>query len=151
MKIREELARRAGAGTPIRLGVAGAGAFGRWVITQCWHVPGMAVVVVADPETERALKVYAEAGRSREDVVVTASASAAADAVSRGKSAIVPDGDLLAECPLDVVMDATGAVEPGASTCYRALMAGKHVVTVNAAADCIVGPILRRTADAAGV
>src|SRR5437867_2048233 len=110
MKIRGELARRSAAGTPIRVGVVGAGAYRRWVITQCAHIPGMSVAVVADPDVERALKVYAETGRSREDAVVATSAAAATDAVSRGKPAIVPDGDLLAECPVDVVMDATGAV-----------------------------------------
>jgi predicted homoserine dehydrogenase-like protein len=149
MRIRDELARRAAAGMPIRVGVAGSGAYGRWVITQCARIPGLAVAVVADPETQRALAVYEAAGWSREDVIVAASAPAASDAIARGQPVVVPEGDLLAECPVDVVMDATGVVESGASTGYRSLLAGKHFVTVNAAADCVFGPILRRTADAA--
>jgi predicted homoserine dehydrogenase-like protein len=62
----------------------------------------------------------------------------------------VPEGDIVPECPVDVVVDATGYPETGASIGYRTLLAGKHLVSVNAEADSLIGAILRRTADAVG-
>jgi predicted homoserine dehydrogenase-like protein len=150
MVIREELLRRAAVGTPIRVGVVGAGPFGLWVSSQVAHTAGMKLCVVADRIPEKALAIFEAAGYSREDVVVGESAHAVFDAAIRGRPAVVPEGDIVAECPVDVVVDATGYPETGASLGHRTLLAGKHLVSVNVEADCLIGAILRRTADAVG-
>jgi predicted homoserine dehydrogenase-like protein len=110
----------------------------------------MKLCVIADYLPDKALAVFQAAGYAREGVVVVESAQAVFDAAARGRPAILPDGDMVPECPVDVVVDATGYPETGASLGYRALMAGKHLVSVNVEADCLIGPILRRTADAVG-
>jgi predicted homoserine dehydrogenase-like protein len=149
--IKDELARRAAAGSPIRIGVVGAGMFGTWLITQAARVRGMTVSVVADLGPDRARTVYETAGRSRDDIVTASSVGGVADAMAAGKAAVVADAALLADCPLDVVVDVTGAPDIVAAVGYRSLLARKHFVTVSSEADVVFGALLRRTADAAGV
>ena len=149
--IKDELARRAAAGTPIRVGVVGAGTFGTWVITQAARVQGLTVSVVADVNLDRARAVYEAAGRSRDDIVEASSVGAVADAMERGKAVVVADAALLPECPLDGVGDMSGVPDVTASVGYRSLLARKHFVTVSSEGDVVFGALLRRTADAAGV
>jgi predicted homoserine dehydrogenase-like protein len=63
---------------------------------------------------------------------------------------VVPDGGLLAELPLDVVVEATGDPEVGAANAVAAIDAGKHLVMVTKEADSVIGPLLARRAAAAG-
>jgi predicted homoserine dehydrogenase-like protein len=149
--IKDELARRAAAHTPIRVGVVGAGMFGTWLITQASRIRGMTVSVVADVNIERATEVYEATGRSREDIIEASSVGAVADAMARGKAVVVADAALLPECPLDVVGDMSGIPDVTASVGYRSLLARKHFVTVSSEGDVVFGALLRRTADAAGV
>jgi predicted homoserine dehydrogenase-like protein len=149
--IKDELARRAAAGNPIRVGVVGAGMFGTWLITQASRVRGMTVSIVADLNLDRATAAYEAAGRPRDVVVAASSVGTVADTMARGKSVVVEDAALLPDCPLDVVADVTGAPDVTAAVGYRSLLARKHFVTVSSEGDVVFGALLRRTADAAGV
>jgi predicted homoserine dehydrogenase-like protein len=142
---------REAAGHPIRGGVIGAGSFGANVVTTMAAAPGMLAAAVADLNVEAAIEAYLAAGHVRDDVLVTGRAGAAADGIRAGKPVVVPDGALLAELPLDAVVDSTGVPETGADLAARSLRAGQHVVMVNVEADIVVGPALRRLADASGV
>ena len=64
-----------------------------------------------------------------------------------GKSA----GPASVACDVDIVIEATGSVEAGASNALRAIEHGRHVIMVTVEADVVVGPILQRKAEAAGV
>ena len=142
---------RAAAGRPILTGVIGAGDFGADVVTTMAQAPGMVAAAVADLDVEAAIGAYCAAGHARADVVSTERASVAADAVRAGRPVAVPDGALLAELPLEAVVDSTGVPDTGADLAARCLRAGQHVVMVNVEADIVVGAALRRIADAAGV
>lgn len=142
---------RAAAGTPIRTGVIGAGAFGANVVTTMAEAPGMTAAAVADLNVEAAIAAYLSAGHVRDEVLVATRAGDAADGVRAGRPVVVPDGALLAELPLDAVVDSTGVPETGADLAARSLRAGQHVVMVNVEADVVVGAALRRLADASGV
>jgi predicted homoserine dehydrogenase-like protein len=148
--IHEELSRLQAAGTPIRVGIVGAGPYGLWIGNQVSRTPGMELCIVADHTAEKAIAIYTKSGFSREDITVVDSTSKACDAISRGRRVVLTEGDLVPECSVDVVVDATGYPESGASIGYRTLMAGKHLVSVNSEADCLIGPILRRIADRVG-
>ena len=52
---------------------------------------------------------------------------------------------------MDILIEATGSVEAGASNALRAIEHGRHVIMVTVEADVVVGPILQRKAEAAGV
>jgi predicted homoserine dehydrogenase-like protein len=143
-------ARQAG-GRPILSGVAGAGSFGATVVATMAQAPGMAAAAVADLDAAAAIGAYRSAGHAPADILCTERVGAAADAVRAGRPVVVPDGALLAELPLDAVVDSTGVPESGAALAARCLRAGQHVVMVNVEADVVVGAALRRIADAAGV
>jgi predicted homoserine dehydrogenase-like protein len=138
-------------GRPILTGVIGAGSFGANVVTTMAHAPGMAAAAVADLNAEAAISAYCAAGHARAEIVCTEQPAAAADAVRAGRPVVVPDGSLLAELPLEAVVDSTGVPDAGAAMASRCLRAGQHVVMVNVEADIVAGAALRRIADAAGV
>ena len=74
------------------------------------------------------------------------------DAAARGTVAVTADpAAICAAESVDVVIEATGEVEFGASVVLDALGSRKHVVLVNAELDATVGPMLKRKADDAGV
>jgi ABC-type glycerol-3-phosphate transport system substrate-binding protein len=129
----------------------GQAAFLTAIVATTTQAPGMAAAAVADLDVEAAIAAYGAAGYARADVVHTERASAAADAVLAGRPVVVPDGTLLAELPLEAVVDSTGVPDVGADLAARCLRAGQHVVMVNVEADVVVGAALRRIADAAGV
>jgi predicted homoserine dehydrogenase-like protein len=138
-------------GRPILSGVVGAGSFGANVVTTMARAPGMVAAAVADLDVEAALGAYGTAGHARADILCTERATTAADAVRSGRPVVVPDGALLAELPLDAVVDSTGVPDTGAALAARCLRAGRHVVMVNVEADVVVGAALRRLAEANGV
>ena len=142
---------RDAAGKPIRTGVMGAGAYGVGLVAQLAQAPGMVPAAVADLDVDAARDAYVAAGFSEQDVVRAENAGAAADAVRAGRPVVVPDGVLLAELPLEAVVDSTGVPDAGAEVAACCLRAGQHVIMVNVEADVVVGAALRRLADANGV
>jgi predicted homoserine dehydrogenase-like protein len=149
--IRRALAARAQENRQIRTGVMGAGDFGTSLIAQLGSAPGFFPAAVADRVVQRGVDAYVAAGFAREDVRVAEGASGASEAIMVGKPVVVPDGAILAELPLEVMVDSTGDANTGAGVGARCLRAGQHVVMVNVEADIVVGAALRRIADASGV
>lgn len=146
------LERRAADGFPVHVGIIGTGKFGGGLIAQLSHMRGMAISVVADIDPERAKRVLVASGVDEGDIQLVDSMSAINDAIHADKTAVVPDGLLVAHCDyVDVVVEATGVPEVGARMAYEAITHGHHVVMVNVEADVTIGPILRRLADSAGV
>lgn len=62
MSVRSRLEALERAGTPIRVGLVGAGQMGRGFIAQVAGIPGMETVAVADMDPERGLNAFREAG-----------------------------------------------------------------------------------------
>jgi predicted homoserine dehydrogenase-like protein len=74
------------------------------------------------------------------------------DAIRKNRPAITDDPMLLCQAEgIDAVVEATGEVEFGAHVVLEAIKHGKHVILMNAELDAVVGPILKRYADKAGV
>jgi predicted homoserine dehydrogenase-like protein len=138
-------------GTPLRVGMVGAGFMARGIALQILTAtPGMRLVAIANRTLERAVDAFGQAGADRvEEVRSTPELERAA---SRGVPAVTRDPLLLAEArDVDVLVEVTGAVENAAPVVVRAIEAGKHVVLMNAELDGTIGPLLRRRADRAGV
>jgi predicted homoserine dehydrogenase-like protein len=138
-------------GTPIRVGMIGAGFMGQGLGNQIVNsVPGMRLSAVYNRRPERAFHVYRYAGC--DDVVTASTQSTLDDAVRRGMPAVAEDP--LAICrsgEIDVVVDVTGSVEFGAQIILEAFRFGKPVVLMNAEVDSTIGPILRVYAKKHGV
>lgn len=145
------LRQREEAGRPVRVGMIGAGFMARGVANQIVNsTPGMVLSVIANRTPANAERAYREAGV--EDVVNAGSAAQLDAALAAGKAVVTDDPLLVARADgIDVILEATGAVEYGAHVVLEAIKHGKHVVLLNAELDGTVGPILKAYADANGV
>ncbi|MEW5879400.1 MAG: SAF domain-containing protein [Pseudomonadota bacterium] len=145
------LAQRAAQGNPIRVAIAGAGYSGRRIAYQIMTaVPGMRVVAIANRTVASARSAYADAGVA--EVLTVDSPSAVDDAIRGGRFCVAEDPAVLCAAEgVDLVIECTGTVEPGARTVLEAIEHRKHVVVMNVELDATVGPILKAKADANGV
>ena len=127
-KLREREAR----GTPVTVGLIGAGKFGTMFLAQAQRTPGLQVVAIADLDL----------GRPR----------AALDRVAWSAAApeLTEDAERLISGAAEVVIDATGSPPAGIRHALAAAANGKHIVMVNVEADVLAGPLLARRAAQAG-
>ncbi len=147
----KELERLQTEGRPIRVGMVGAGFMARGIARQMLrHVPGMELVAISNRHVEKARDAYTSAGE--ENVTEATSAAAVEELVARGRRAITADPMHICEAGgIDIVVEATGAIEFAAHVTLRAIRHGKHVALMNAELDGTIGPILKLHADRAGV
>jgi len=142
------LARRAGDGKPLRVGLIGAGKFGTMFLAQARRVAGLHVLGVADLAPRRARAALLRAGWPEEQIAAPSlDAALASGATHVGDDAAA----LIAAGGLDVVVEATGVPAAGIAHCLLAIDYGRHVVMVNVEADALAGPILARRATQAGL
>lgn len=138
-------------GQPVRVALVGAGFMGRGLTNQIVNsVPGMTLAAVVNRTVSTGVRAYAEAGV---DDVATPSDSAALRAVLEAGDCVVTDdyGTVCASDHIDVVVEATGAVEYGCRVSEAAIAGGTHVVLMNAEVDGTVGWALAQQAASAGV
>lgn len=123
--------------TPIRVGLIGTGFMARGIANQLVNAtPGVALSAV-----------YGRTGAHNDALVAQAGLEAQA-----AHSLFWDDPfEMIAKARLDVVIDATGAVEFGAQIAMAALDAGVAQVSLNAELDGTVGAILAHKARAAGL
>ncbi len=136
---------------PVRVALVGAGFMGRGLVNQVENAtPGMRLVAICNRTQTNARRAFLEAGVKNFSVV-----DSAADldrAVAAGGYAITSDYKAVCEADnVDVIVEATGAVEYGAHVVVYAIKHRKHMVLMNAEVDATVGPILARKAEKAGV
>jgi len=137
-------------GSPIRVGMIGAGFMGRGLVNQIVHsVPGQRMSAIFNRHIDKAISAYEYAGLEP----VVASNQAEFDAAIRDEKPVVTeDPFLLCRSELiDCLVDVTGAVEFGAHVVLDAFKNGKHVVLMNAELDATIGPILQVYANKYGV
>ena len=151
MNLYKALIQRADSQGPVRVGLIGAGKFGSMFLAQARRTRGFQVVGLADLTAERARDALVRTGWPEPQVKVAQSAGQINEAAAAGRIAITEDAESLIAADLDVVVECTGAVEAGTRHALAAIEAGRHVVMVTVEADALVGPVLRRRADRAGV
>jgi predicted homoserine dehydrogenase-like protein len=137
--------------TQVRAALIGAGHYGVALLCQARAIPGLDMRVVCERTMQQALAAFAHAGIDESEVVCADSAADALRAYERGRWIAVEDASLIMGLPLDVVVECTGDAEAGARHAVAALDAGKHAAMITKEADCAVGPLLKRRADAAGL
>lgn len=144
----EQLAKN---GTPIRVGMVGAGFMAQGIARQLInYTKGMRLVAIANRTRERAKNVYSYA-----DIAETRTVSSSTElgaAMQDGVCAVTDDASLLAASPdIDVIVEVTGNTEFAATVVLSTIRAKKHIVTMSAELDATVGPVLKKYADEAGV
>lgn len=133
---------------PIRVGVIGAGKFASMFLTQALGSKGIHVVGVADIDTAKARAALHRTGWPEERYA----AASLEEALRTGGTYVGESADeLIALAEVEVILEITGNPLVGTYHAVKAIDHGKHVVMVNVEADCMVGPLLQRRAQAAGV
>jgi predicted homoserine dehydrogenase-like protein len=149
MALLARLAERAAERGDVAVAVVGAGFMGRALVQQIALTPGMRVALVVARRPEVAVEAFAVAGLS--EPVVSDDSDALAQAVAGGVPAVTREPAATAELDkIDVVVEATGALEYGASVILGALDAGKDVVSLNAELDATIGHLLHAEAEQEG-
>ena len=133
---------------PIRVGVIGAGKFASMFLTQAVGSPGIHVVGVADINVPKAKDALHRTGWPTERYA----ASSFDEAIRTGGTFVTDSADALIERgEIEVILEITGNPLIGTYHAVKSIDNGKHVIMVNVEADCMVGPLLQRRAQAAGV
>lgn len=151
MSLASKLAAREAAGTPVRIGLVGAGKFGTMILAQLRLMRGARLVVLGDLDPQRAIDAAVRAGWNAAAFAHAADAGHANDVARSGKTAVVASGEIAAATDIDILIEATGHEEAGALHAYRAIEAGTHVIMVTVEADVVVGPYLHKMAERNGV
>lgn len=145
------LENRAANDIPIRVGLIGPGFSGRAIARQLvLYSQGIRLAAIAGRDLARAAKAFTYAGAKLATFVENS--ADLAQSIHRNVPAYTSKWHLLCECEhIDVIIDATGAVEFGAEVALAAIEHGKHLILNNAELDGTIGPLLKQKADAAGV
>ncbi len=151
MIIRRKLQELEEQGKPIKVGIVGLGAMGTGTLHMMNSTAGLQCVAAADLKVDLAVEAYRGNGVEEDQIVVADSRKKCQEAIDRGKFVATDNALLLPELGIDVVLEATGSTSFGARVAYESILAGKHTVMLTVETDVIVGPILARMADSAGV
>ena len=146
-----ELRARAAANQPVRVGLAGAGFMGRGIVNQLVHyMTGMRLTAIFSRNPRQGLQACHLAGMT--DAEIVEDLASLERVIARGACAVTANSSLLCQSEqVDVLIDATGAVEFGARFACEAIANRKDLVLMNAELDGTVGPILYKRAEHAGV
>jgi predicted homoserine dehydrogenase-like protein len=145
------LKEREALGKPVQVGIIGAGYMGRGMALQIEKsIPGMRVAAIYNRTPEAARFALRQCGI--EDATLARNTADIESAIERGKYVYCDDAMMLCRAGnIDAIVEATGEVEFGAQVTMAAIENGKHIVLMNAEVDAVIGPILKRYADSAGV
>lgn len=139
-------------GQSILTGIIGAGQMGRGMVSQMILMKGMTPAIVADINVENARKALINGGISQENIKCAATGAEADEYIKAGYYVVCNNSEIATESKqIQVIIDATGVTEIGAKVAMDTIFSKKHIVMLNAEADVVIGPILKKFADNAGV
>ncbi len=147
MNLHKMLCESAAGGTPIRVGIIGAGKFASMCLTQVGTTPGLHVVAVCDLDVARARQSLADTGWDTNRFAAASldeARKAGTTCVSDDAMAVIESG------AVEVIIDATGDPVAGVRHALASSGHGLHVVMVNVEADVLAGPLLAERARDAG-
>ena len=132
---------------PVTVAVVGAGYIARGLVRRLARRSTMAAPLVLSRRVEPAVESLIGAGYRPDSVVLSEDAAALTQALAEGRPAVTVDPAVLAEVRgIDVVVEATGAMDHGTRVILDALEAGRHVVSMNAEVDALLGHHLEAVA-----
>ena len=147
-----DLARREESGSPIRIGLVGAGEMGTDIVARARGMDGITVAAIAEPRPGAAMRAVEIAHGSAGQAVEVGGAGKLNRVIESGRTAVAGDADAILQSGLiDVVVDATGVPAVGAEIGLAAMEHGKHLVMMNVEADVTIGALLRAEAERLGV
>ncbi len=136
----------------IKVGLVGAGQMGSGIVSVATQMPGLKVVAIADLKVERGINAYQEAGLNRKQIVVVQDPAEAEQAITQKKVVVTKWANVISHIPLiQAIVEATGLPTVGAEVALSCIMNKKHIIMLNVETDVVVGWILKKLADNAGV
>lgn len=148
MNLFKKLQAAEAAGTPLRVGMIGAGKFGTMFMAQALRLPGVHLVGVVDLRVDAARSNLQLVGWSDTQI----SAGSLDEAARTGATHVGDDWQaLVRHHGVDIVIECTGNPIAAVEHVLAAFEAGKDVINVTVEADAFVGPGLGRRAEKAGV
>jgi predicted homoserine dehydrogenase-like protein len=136
---------------PVRACLVGAGEFGASYLFQAQAMPHMVVPAVCTRTVQRAVDAYVGAGIPVDDVRICDTAEAARAAYDAGLNVVVDSFEKIADLPLEVLVESSGAPETSAAAAELAISRKMHVVMVSKETDSVIGAILGKKARDNGV
>lgn len=113
---------------PVKACLTGAGEFGASFLFQAQGMPLLEVPAVCTRTVQRAVDAYENAGIPASKVRVCESAEDAKKAYADGFNVVVDSFEYIADLPLDVLVESSGAPEASAAAAELAIERGMHVV-----------------------
>ena len=104
--------------------------------------------VIVNRNTGRAVDALTQMGIKADDIIHSDSVDELVTAIRSGRPAITSHAGILVDLPIDVVVEATGALDYGTETILAMLDAGKHVVSFNAECDALLAWLFHERARA---
>lgn len=139
-------------GEQIKVSIVGAGQMGKGMVSQMMSMQGIKPAIVVDIKVENAINAYKKAGVSDDDIKVVKNLKEANKWLESGRYIVTDIAEIAAKANLiQVVVDATGVPEVGAKIAIDAITNKKHIVMLNVETDVVIGPLLKKMADNAGV
>ena len=135
----------------VKAALIGTGQYGTSLLGQIPFIERLDVPVICDKDPEALRQTCSEAGIPEEKLVRCSSKAEALKAMEQGKYALVEDGLIVPELPIDVIVECTGNPEDGARYSQLGIENGKHVAVVNKEMDSVIGPYLSYLAAQNGV
>ena len=146
MGIWHRLQRRADSEGETPIAVIGAGYVGTGVVHSIAQSPGMRPALIVNRNTDRAIDALTMMGVAANDILVSESVEELSNAITSGKHSVTPHSAIIADLPIDIVVEATGALDYGTESILTMLDAGKHVVSFNAESDSLLGWLFHQRA-----
>jgi predicted homoserine dehydrogenase-like protein len=111
----------------------------------------MRCVVLCDAVLENCYLAFGHCGVRREDVVVATDVATANRAIREGRAVATTDWQVVCGSDVTVVVESTGRPDVCAQVSLTAIQACKHVIALSVEMDVLIGSLLKRKADEAGV
>jgi predicted homoserine dehydrogenase-like protein len=152
MSIKNKLIDLENGGTPIKVGIIGAGFFGCSTIGQVSRIPGMTVSIIADVDEEKAIRGFVRfARRNPREIIEVNNVDLANHHIEKRIPIITKNSEVLIKSDVDVILESTGVPEVAAKHAYDAINSKKNIVMATVEAECVVGPLLSKMAKEKGV
>ena len=110
MGIWNRLQRRADSFGDAKVAVVGAGYVGTGVVHAIAGSPGMQPSLIVNRNTGRAVDALTQFGVKADDIIHSDNVDELATAIRAGRPAITSHAGIVAELPIDLVVEATGAL-----------------------------------------
>ena len=148
MNLYQRLRACADEGSPVKVGMIGAGKFGSMFLAQAVRIAGIHLIGVIDLSPAQAKSNMELVGWSPERF----SATSLDEAAATGKTFVGDDWRRLVVHPkVDIIIECTGAPMAAIEHAIEAFRNGKHVINVTVEADAFCGPALAAKAKESGV